>query len=286
MTAAPPVTGINMSNVGGNSATVNWNGIPGLVWYEIRYRPVGAGSWTGGGTQAAPTTFKNIISLTAGTQYEIEVRGFCGNPNFPGPWSSTTIFTTSNACVAPMNLNAINVTGTTATVTWTAVPTTNYYQIRYRTAAGPGAWVNGTASGAATSKNYTGLALNTDYEWQIRAICNPSPFSTGPWSGLASFTTLASKPSVEEIALENNITVYPNPATSVVMVDVTTEAAQQTVVKLYDISGRLVKQMQAQHESGAHTMTISLSELSNGMYTVQVICDDVLKHTSKISKQD
>jgi hypothetical protein len=55
---------------------------------------------------------------------------------------------------------------------------------------------------------------------------------------------------------------------------------------LYDISGRLVKQMQAQHESGAHTMTISLSELSNGMYTVQVICDDVLKHTSKISKQD
>jgi hypothetical protein len=286
MTAAPPVTGINMSNVGGNSATVNWNGIPGLVWYEIRYRPVGAGSWTGGGTQAAPTTFKNIISLTAGTQYEIEVRGFCGNPNFPGPWSSTTIFTTSNACVAPMNLNAINVTGTTATVTWTAVPTTNYYQIRYRTAAGPGAWVNGTASGAATSKNYTGLALNTEYEWQIRAICNPSPFSTGPWSELASFTTLASKPSVEEIALENNITVYPNPATSVVMVDVTTEAAQQTVVKLYDISGRLVKQMQAQHESGAHTMTISLSELSNGMYTVQVICDDVLKHTSKISKQD
>jgi hypothetical protein len=286
MTAAPPVTGINMSNVGGNSATVNWNGIPGLVWYEIRYRPVGAGSWTGGGTQAAPTTFKNIISLTAGTQYEIEVRGFCGNPNFPGPWSSTTIFTTSNACVAPMNLNAINVTGTTATVTWTAVPTTNYYQIRYRTAAGPGAWVNGTASGAATSKNYTGLALNTEYEWQIRAICNPSPFSTGPWSELASFTTLASKPSVEEIALENNITVYPNPATSVVMVDVTTEASQQTVVKLYDISGRLVKQMQAQHESGAHTMTISLSELSNGMYTVQVICDDVLKHTSKISKQD
>ncbi len=286
MTAAPPVTGINMSNVGGNSATVNWNGIPGLVWYEIRYRPVGAGSWTGGGTQAAPTTFKNIIGLTAGTQYEIEVRGFCGNPNFPGPWSSTTIFTTSNACVAPMNLNAINVTGTTATVTWTAVPTTNYYQIRYRTAAGPGAWVNGTASGAATSKNYTGLALNTEYEWQIRAICNPSPFSTGPWSELASFSTLASKPSVEEIALENNITVYPNPATSVVMVDVTTEAAQQTVVKLYDISGRLVKQMQAQHESGAHTMTISLSELSNGMYTVQVICNDVLKHTSKISKQD
>ena len=284
--ATPPVTGVNMSNVGGNTATVNWNGIPGLSFYEIRYRAVGAGSWTGGGSQSAPNTFKTIVGLTAGTPYEIEVRGFCGNPNFPGPWSATTIFSTSNACVAPANLNTVSITGTTATMTWTPVPTTNYYQIRYRTAAGPGTWVSSTITGTASSKNYTGLTLNTDYEWQIRAICNPSPFSTGPWSGLSSFTTLASKPSLEEIILENNILVYPNPATSVLMVDVKTELAQQTVVKLYDISGRLVKQMQAQQESGTQTMTISLNELSNGMYTVQVICDDVLKHTSKISKQD
>ncbi|MFZ4680656.1 MAG: fibronectin type III domain-containing protein [Flavobacterium sp.] len=286
-TAAPPVTGINMSNIGGNSATVNWNGIPGLIWYEIRYRAVGAGSWTGGGTQAAPTTFKNIVGLTAGTQYEVEVRGFCSTPNYPGPWSATSIFTTSNSCVAPMNLNAINITGTTTTLTWTAIPNTNYYQIRYRLAAGPGAWVNGTASGTATSKNYTGLALNTNYEWQIRAICNPSPFTTGPWSEISDWTTLASKPSVtEEVSLQEEIMVYPNPATSVVMVDITATNAQQTVVKLFDISGRLVKQMQARHEAGSHTMIIGLDEISSGMYTVQVYCNDALKHTSKISKQD
>jgi hypothetical protein len=286
-TAAPPVTGINMSNIGGNSATVNWNGIPGLIWYEIRYRAVGAGSWTGGGTQAAPTTFKNIVGLTAGTQYEVEVRGFCSTPNFPGPWSATSNFTTSNSCVAPMNLNAINITGTTTTLTWTAIPNTNYYQIRYRLAAGPGAWVNGTASGTATSKNYTGLTLNTNYEWQIRAICNPSPFTTGPWSEISDWTTLASKPSVtEEVSLQEEIMVYPNPATSVVMVDITATNAQQTVVKLFDISGRLVKQMQARHEAGSHTMTIGLDEISSGMYTVQVYCNDALKHTSKISKQD
>ncbi len=287
MTAAPPVTGINMSNIGGNSATVNWNGIPGLIWYEIRYRAVGAGSWTGGGTQAAPTTFKNIVGLTAGTQYEVEVRGFCSTANFPGPWSATTIFTTSNSCVAPMNLNAMNVTGTTTTLTWTAVPNTNYYQIRYRLASGPGAWVSGTAPGTASSKNYTGLTLNTNYEWQIRAICNPSPFTTGPWSELADWTTLASKPSVAEEALfQDEIMVYPNPATSVVMVDMTANDAQQTVVKLFDISGRLVKQMQARHEAGSHTMTIGLEELSSGMYTIQVYCNDALKHISKINKQD
>jgi hypothetical protein len=33
-------------------------------------------------------------------------------------------------------------------------------------------------------------------------------------------------------------------------------------------------------------MTIGLDEISSGMYTVQVYCNDALKHTSKISKQD
>ncbi|QLH45998.1 MAG: fibronectin type III domain-containing protein [Bacteroidota bacterium] len=144
----------------------------------------------------------------------MEVRGFCGSPNFPGPWSATTIFTTSNSCVAPSSLNEINITGTSATVTWTTVPNTNYYQIRYRTAAGPGAWQNGTAPGTSTSKNYTGLTINTTYEWQIRAVCNPAPYTTGPWSMLGDFTTLASKPgdvTANNETLDHTVAVYPNP---------------------------------------------------------------------------
>ncbi|QLH44929.1 MAG: fibronectin type III domain-containing protein [Bacteroidota bacterium] len=83
--AAVTITSVVVT--GPTTATVNWNPVAGLGWYEVRYRPVGAGSWTGGGTQAAPTSYKNLAGLTAGTTYEVEVRGFCSIGN-PGPWGS------------------------------------------------------------------------------------------------------------------------------------------------------------------------------------------------------
>ncbi|QLH45999.1 MAG: T9SS type A sorting domain-containing protein [Bacteroidota bacterium] len=52
------------------------------------------------------------------------------------------------------------------------------------------------------------------------------------------------------------------------------------------MSGRLVKQLQSQHEAGAQSMTLNLSELSAGLYTVQVFTNDQLAHTSKVTKQD
>jgi hypothetical protein len=122
---------VNLSNIGANTATVNWNPVPGLLWYEVRYRPIGTASWIGGGTQAAPTTFKNLIGLIPATSYEIEVRGFCA-VNSPGSWGSPTLFTTGAACATPQNLQALNITPSTATLSWTPIANASYYQIRYR----------------------------------------------------------------------------------------------------------------------------------------------------------
>ena len=290
MTAAPPVTGINMSNVGGNSATVNWNGIPGLVWYEIRYRPVGAGSWIGGGTQAAPTTFKNLVGLQAGTDYEIEVRGFC-SVNVPGPWSSTFLFQTGSSCPPPSTLFTSAVTKNSATLNWNSMPNVNYYQTRHRVETSPGVWgpwTNGTASAGATMKNITGLAANSNYMWQVRAICNPSPFTTGSWSAPDFFTTLASKPGdvADEVTTENHAIVYPNPVRDVLNIEVSNSENQLTIVRLFDISGRLVKELQAQHEAGQNVMKLDLSEFANGMYTVLVFGNHKLILSNKVDKRD
>jgi hypothetical protein len=290
MTAAPPVTGINMSNVGGNSATVNWNGIPGLVWYEIRYRPVGAGSWIGGGTQAAPTTFKNLVGLQAGTDYEIEVRGFC-SVNVPGPWSSTFLFQTGSSCPPPSTLFTSAVTKNSDTLNWNSMPNVNYYQTRHRVETSPGVWgpwTNGTASAGATTKNITGLAANSNYMWQVRAICDPSPFTTGSWSTPDFFTTLASKPGdvADEVTTENHAIVYPNPVRDVLNIEVSNSENQLTIVRLFDISGRLVKELQAQHEAGQNVMKLDLSEFANGMYTVLVFGNHKLILSNKVDKRD
>ncbi|MBK8684176.1 MAG: fibronectin type III domain-containing protein [Bacteroidetes bacterium] len=280
--AAVTITSVNVT--GPTTATVNWTPVAGLGWYEVRYRPIGSGSWTGGGTQAAPASSKNLVGLIAGTTYEVEVRGFCSMNN-PGPWGSNTVFTTAGACGTPSGLFAAPVTGTTAKLNWTAVPGASYYQVRYRVAGNTSWLAAGTQAAPATSKNIIGLTLNTQYEWQVRAVCNNA---AGAWSTIDMFTTLASKQSVDFATetINNNVSVYPNPVRDVLTVEVTTEVAQNTVVKVFDMSGRLVKQIQANAEIGVNNIAVNLSDVSAGVYQVQVFANDKLTHISKVSKQD
>ena len=280
--AAVMITSVTVT--GPLTATVNWTPVAGLGWYEVRYRPIGASSWTNGGTQAAPASFKNLVGLMPSTSYEIEVRGFCGINN-PGPWGSNTVFATAGACGTPTGLFAAPVTGTTAKLNFVSVPGATFYQFRQRK-VGVGGWTSaGTQAAPATSKTITGLLLNTQYEWQVRAVCNNK---NGPWSSIDMFTTLASKQSVDFATetINNNVSVYPNPVRDVLTVEVTTEVAQNTVVKVFDMSGRLVKQIQANAEIGVNNIAVNLSDVSAGVYQVQVFANDKLTHISKISKQD
>jgi hypothetical protein len=148
------------------------------------------------------------------------------------------------------------------------------------------AWSSaGTQAAPATSKTITGLSLSTQYEWQMRAVCNGA---ASAWSAIDMFTTLASKESVDFATetINNNVSVYPNPVRDVLTVEVTTEVAQNTVVKVFDMSGRLVKQIQANAEIGVNNIAVNLSDVSAGVYQVQVFANDKLTHISKVSKQD
>jgi hypothetical protein len=280
------IASVNITSVvvtGPATATVNWTQVPGIGWYGIRYRPINSSSWSPEQTQAAPAGSKNIIGLQAGTTYEIEVRGHCSLGN-AGPWGSNTVFTTDAPCGTPSGLFAAPVTGTTAKLNWTAIPGATWYQTRFKPSSSSTWSAPGTAM--SNSKNIIGLMLNTSYDWQVRAVCNNS--AAGPWSTIDNFTTLASKESVDFATetINNNVSVYPNPVRDVLTVEVTTEVAQNTVVKVFDMSGRLVKQIQANAEIGVNNIAVNLSDVSAGVYQVQVFANDKLTHISKVNKQD
>jgi hypothetical protein len=280
------IASVNITSVvvtGPATATVNWSQVPGIGWYGIRYRPINSSTWSPEQTQAAPAGSKNIIGLQTGTTYEIEVRGHCSLGN-SGPWGSNTVFTTAAPCGTPSGLFAAPVTGTTAKLNWTAVPGATWYQTRFKPSSSSTWSAPGTAM--SNSKNIIGLMLNTSYDWQVRAVCNNS--AAGPWSTIDNFTTLASKESVDFATetINNNVSVYPNPVRDVLTVEVTTEVAQNTVVKVFDMSGRLVKQIQANAEIGVNNIAVNLSDVSAGVYQVQVFANDKLTHISKVSKQD
>ncbi|MBK7764068.1 MAG: T9SS type A sorting domain-containing protein [Bacteroidetes bacterium] len=82
------------------------------------------------------------------------------------------------------------------------------------------------------------------------------------------------------------VSIYPNPTQDMVHVDFQVTSTVNTLVKVMDIRGRIVKKIQARSEKGFNTMSVSLREVPAGVYNVQVYQDNKLTFTDKVTKKD
>lgn len=96
--AATVPTGLTATNVSTTSATLSWDDIAGMT-FGLRYREVGAPSWT---TVTVSEATYDLTGLTALTQYEFQVRSDCGS--FSSAYSSSELFTTTDVvpCTGPV----------------------------------------------------------------------------------------------------------------------------------------------------------------------------------------
>jgi hypothetical protein len=85
-------TGLNVSNLTRNSATLNWNASSGATNYTIRYKKVSSNKWT----QIGPVTASsvNITALSGSTAYEWRVKSNCSN------YTNSSLFTTPAAMIS------------------------------------------------------------------------------------------------------------------------------------------------------------------------------------------
>ncbi|UOU99775.1 M12 family metallo-peptidase [Chryseobacterium daecheongense] len=81
-------TGITVTGITMNSTNVTWTALQGTT-YSLRYRKVGAATWT---TVSVSTNSYLITSLEEGTQYEVQVANVCGSTL--GTYSASSNFTT------------------------------------------------------------------------------------------------------------------------------------------------------------------------------------------------
>ncbi|MBK9300735.1 MAG: T9SS type A sorting domain-containing protein [Bacteroidetes bacterium] len=84
----------------------------------------------------------------------------------------------------------------------------------------------------------------------------------------------------------STVSIYPNPTTDILNIDLYATAAQNTTVKLLDMSGRVIRQVQAKSAVGMNNIQLSLGEIASGVYTVQVYENNHLSHTSKVKKDN
>jgi hypothetical protein len=271
---------VTVTNITGYSATVLYNAIAGIGWYELRWKPTSSSTWIVG-TNSNITT-KNIINLIPNTSYEVQVRGFCSTTSPAGPWSNSYVFTTNNFCGTPSNLFVNNITATAAKLNWNAVSGAQYYTVRWKK-VNDVLWTTGTAT--SNLKTIAGLSPSSNYEFQVKTNCsNSSPYSTSNY-----FTTLLSKLGIELPApfsgSDQGFSVYPNPGHEKVFIAFESGENEEINIQLTDINGRVVQRVMTNANKGLNTVGLNVSALSNGVYLVQLQTQNGMTYRQKITKQ-
>ena len=83
-------SGLHSFDLSNDENTVAWEAATGALSYDVQYRQVGAGSWTG--PTNTLTTSLTISPMAASTDYEWQVRTICASGT--SGWSETGTFTT------------------------------------------------------------------------------------------------------------------------------------------------------------------------------------------------
>jgi len=251
----------------------------------LQYKEASSTTWLGVGGNYG--TSRVLLGLASATTYDVRIATYCSSTNNLSAFSTAVQFTTlANPCTTPTNL-AVTATTTTANVTWDAVPAANSYVLHYRLAPN-GPWMN--AGCPTNSRLLTGLTPNTNYEVEVYTSCT-SIGTQSAWTPTYAFTTgVQLRPSEEPVntltVANSAFNIYPNPTTDMMTVELTAAAAQTTTVKVYDLTGRLMKQVVSQTEAGTQQVEVSLGEIASGVYTVQVYENEKLTHVSRVRKND
>ena len=257
-----PVTGLDVNATSYTSVTLTWTaGSTETAWEVMVYNTVDTHSYT-----ATTTTFE-AAGLTSGATYNADVRPLCGsNHNIEGDWTGTPVSFTTDICQPVTGVTVGDVTGTTATVTWTAAAEgSGSYRLEYGYAGfNQGQGTSATAN--TNSYTITGLETQTMYDVYVANICTETLAST--WSTKVTFETTDGGGSGEGIAdvdAEGNLTLYPNPATTTVTLTVS-ELFADAELAIVDLNGRTVMTANVSNM----TTTFDISTLTPGAYFVRL----------------
>lgn len=169
----PVPIGLNNSNITSTSATLSWTSATPAPYYILQYTVVGSGVWTSVNIAANQTYV--LTGLTCNTAYEWKVKSVCTNSGTSGTsaLSAALNFTTlpcANVCATPTAPITTSVSATSAVLSWTATAGVSVYNLQYKQSNVGAGWTQTTVQG--TSFTVSNLLCNTQYEWQVAAVCS------------------------------------------------------------------------------------------------------------------
>lgn len=176
-------TELNVSEVTDNSAKVTWVSEAATFALELKE---GEDEWTAINAEITAPSFE-LTNLKEHTTYQVRVKAFCDN-ELESEWVESEAFTTEwKPCLVPQQLS-VEATVDGGIVTWQAGSDETKWDLRYKaTAADAESWAL-VENLAEATYTITGLEAETEYEVQVKAICNEE--NKSDWTSSAVFTTL------------------------------------------------------------------------------------------------
>lgn len=271
---------ISISNIDFESGDFSWTPKPNAEFYE--YVITTADSIpddTVIGFTFTTNTSVDVDTFECETKYYILVRAICDTANKAGAifWDKSAwirdSFTTQPCCYSP-DLKFDRLSYNSARVTWDPIATALGYEYAVSTITTPPQQGTYTIN---TSVLVQGLSPKTTYFIHVRSRCSPTPLSE--WSNIA-FKTLGGL-SVDDIdAGAFSMSVYPNPASDVINVELSTKPGNNAMVTVSDVTGKVIYTLPATSDK----IEINASTLAAGMYIIQY-ADDEHTEVMRVTKQ-
>ena len=253
-------TNVSISNVGLSSASASWDAVSVTGKYDLRFRVVGASSWTTL-TNFVGTSY-TMTGLSDGTDYEFEIRSNCSG-GFASAWVSAT-FTTALACATPTNVYASNITTTSAEIGWDAVPGAISYEYGIRIIGVTG-WVYYTTNTSVLI--FSGLSAGRQVRLRVKAICSTDASSY-------SSTYIFNTPSAKLFGEFSNVSVFPNPTKGELNLHFISEEIQDVNIHVVSAYGELVFEDKKERFIGEYTKRINLENYAKGIYIIHIMNDE------------
>lgn len=213
-----------------------------------------------------------VYGLSAETTYYWKVMAM-NDTIEDSEWSDVWSFSTQEmldipVLVSPENNSSGNVFND-LTLTWQAVNFADGYEVEI---AQDMNFTLGLVTEATTNTYFIFplLEAETTYFWHVRATSNT--ISPSDWSTFWMFTTMEDTTnSISENVIEG-ISVFPNPASSVVSVSYPFANRSNILVKIYNSEGALVLQ---KNKLSSGTLTLNIEAIPAGLYFIKIETDNL-----------
>ena len=220
-------------------------------------------NWSNGATT------EDIAGLTAGVYFVTVEDANCSVVSDTIELTDPTPAGCSTA-TPPQNPTHSFIPGDRLRLDWDPVPESVACQLKADRVPGPGSGTRNLLGFEVSSSvvPFSVLGAGTTWSFRVRCACNISPVDATAFSVADTFTipTL-----LREAQPEHAVSVFPNPATTAISVDLQGFADETVEMRVIGLDGRVVRAFQQVVVDNWELHEIGIQDLNNGLYTLSVI---------------